>query len=91
MQILRRLRLKRAPATRLVYAYRRCECGALYAYRPGDPQRAWDCSDILLGLAAPAGHPGARRHGDTMPFIFWKVKEAPLDWALQHRVEHRTF
>lgn len=87
MNLLRRLGRKISPEARLVYTYRRCECGALYAHKPGDPQQAWDCSDIILGLAAPAGHPGAVRHGDTLPFIFWAVKEAPLDWALAHRVD----
>jgi len=67
----------------LTYCYTRCLCGALYAYRGED--KAWDCSDILLGLAPESGAPGATKHNDTMPFIFWKVKVAPLDWALENR------
>lgn len=72
---------------RLHYASSRCECGALYAYDPREKPRpsAWDCSDILLGVAIPKGKPGSVRHGDKMPFIFWKVKEAPREWALEHR------
>jgi hypothetical protein len=31
--------------------------------------------------------PGSVTHDDTMPFVFWKVKEAPRDWALEHRVD----
>lgn len=71
---------------RLVYCYKRCPCGALYAYEPGAGGfGAWDCSDILLGLAIPKGEPGFVTHDDTMPFVFWKVKEAPRAWALAHR------
>lgn len=69
----------------LTYCYKRCPCGALYAV--DSAKRAWDCSDIILGLAIPSGQPGSVTHDDTMPFIFWKVKEAPLEWALEHRVE----
>jgi hypothetical protein len=69
----------------LVYCQKRCPCGALYAYEPGDDKRAWDCSDILLGLAIPSGETGAVTHGDTMPFVFWKVREARRSWALEHR------
>ena len=76
-------RKQRRKAKRLTYAYKRCECGALYAI--DGAQRAWDCSDILLGVAAAKGAPGSIRHSDTMPFIFWKVKEAPRDWALENR------
>lgn len=80
-------RAERRHAARLVYAHARCECGALYAYDPREKPRphSWDCSDIILGFAVPAGQPGAVRHDDTMPFIFWKVTEAPRDWALAHR------
>jgi hypothetical protein len=93
--VLKRLEARRRARRerRLVYCYKRCACGALYAYDPatiapaGPRPRAWDCSDILLGAAVPSGKPGALTHGDTMPFIFWKVKEAPRDWALEHRVE----
>lgn len=71
----------------LVYCYVRCPCGALYAYCPGDPNRSWDCSDIILHKAIQSGHPGSVTHGDRMPFMFWKVKEAPLEWALKYRFE----
>lgn len=74
---------------RLVYCYHRCPCGALYAYDPCQKPRphSWDCSDIILGLAVPKGQPDSRRHDDTMPFVFWTVKEAPTGWALEHRVD----
>lgn len=85
MSILDILRRHRQPERRLTYCYHRCECGALYAV--DSARRAWDCSDIILGRAIPGDQPGSVRHGDTMPCIFWKVKEAPLDWALKHRVE----
>lgn len=71
----------------LVYAYSRCQCGALIAYDPREKPRptAWDCSDILLGVAIPSGREGSVRHDDLRPFVFWKVKEAPREWALEHR------
>lgn len=72
---------------RLTYCHKRCPCGALYAYDPARKPRpeAWDCSDIILGLAVPKGQPGSVTHDDTMPFIFWSVKSAPSDWALENR------
>jgi hypothetical protein len=76
---------QRRRAKRLTYCYKRCACGALYAV--DNAKRAWDCSDIILGLAVPEGEPGSVTHDDTMPFVFWKVKEAPRDWALEHRVD----
>ena len=81
-QIIERRRFVRRERA-LVYCYKRCPCGALYAC--DSAKRAWDCSDIILGLAVPSGEPGSVTHDDTMPFIFWKVKEAPRDWALAHR------
>jgi hypothetical protein len=84
---VRAARAQRRKLNRLVFSYKRCECGALYAYLSGDSQRAWDCSDILLGLAVPMGQPGSVRHGDTMPFIFWKVKEAPHAWGVENRIK----
>lgn len=71
---------------RLVYCYYRCHCGALFAYDPGQRPRptAWDCSAVILGDAPAAG----QKHDAVMPFVFWKVKEAPTGWALKHRVEH---
>ena len=48
-----------------------CLCGARLAYRRGDD--AWDCSDILLGKATPSGEPGAVKHSDIFPFVFWKI------------------
>lgn len=74
-------------AKRLVYCGHRCSCGALYAYDPRQKSRptAWDCSDILLAIAVPSGHPGAVQHDDVLPFVFYKVKSVPTDWALSHR------
>jgi len=50
----------------------RCKCGAGLAYRHGDT--AWDCSDILLGRAAPMGQPGSVQHSATYPFVFYEIK-----------------
>lgn len=85
---------------RLVYTYTRCPCGALYAYDPktvskGDiddrkgsngAYKAWDCSDIILGMATPKDEPGSKKHDDVYPFIFWNLKKADHNWALQNRV-----
>jgi len=57
----------------------------LIAYEPGSPAKAWDCSDILLGLAIPKGEPGAAQHDDLYPFIFYEIKPINTDWALENR------
>lgn len=51
----------------------RCKCGAGLAYG-GKRPTAWDCSDILTGVAIPSGQPGAVEHSDTYPFVFWEIK-----------------
>lgn len=67
---------KRTPTeSELVYAYAKCDCGAHMAYRRAADAGAWDCADILLGRAIPAGQPGSVKHSAVMPFSFWKVKE----------------
>lgn len=60
----------------LVYAaWSRCECGAGLAYPRGcGPHHHWDCSDILTDRAIPSGQPGAARHTDKLPFVFWDIK-----------------
>jgi hypothetical protein len=85
----RELKRRERQERRLIYCYKRCPCGALYAYDPAERPRplAWDCSDIILGQAIPSGYEGSVTHGDTMPFIFWEVKAADRQWALDHRVE----
>lgn len=90
MSLRDRLATRRARQreNRLVYAHVRCCCGALFAYDPKRPwPTAWDCSDVLLQHAIPAGQPGAVKHDDVMPFIFWKVNQAPQEWALANRVQ----
>lgn len=64
-------------AKKLVFSrYTRCICGAGLAYgsRHGDRATAWDCSDILTGVAIPSGQPDAVMHSDTYPFVFWDIK-----------------
>lgn len=51
----------------------RCICGAGLAYGGKHPT-AWDCSDILTGVAIPSGQPGAVQHSDRYPFTFWEIK-----------------
>ena len=69
----RKTRALRRAENRLTFAaYTRCMCGAGLAYRRGD--KAWDCSDILLGLAIPSGRPGAVKHDDVYPFVFYEIK-----------------
>lgn len=54
----------------------RCPCGAGLAYiLKSDPYKgSWDCSDILLGLAIPQGHEGAKQHTAKLPFVFYGIK-----------------
>lgn len=61
-------------AQRLLYGLAWCDCGAPMAR--DDANQCWDCSDILKGIAVPSGQPGALRHSDTKPYIFWKVRAA---------------
>lgn len=62
----RRRLFRRKPERGLTYsATARCKCGAGLAYRQGDD--AWDCSDILLGIAIPSGQPGSEQHTAHLP------------------------
>lgn len=64
---------RRALSPALIYAATaRCKCGAGLAYRNGDT--AWDCSDILRGVAIPSGQPGSVMHSDRFPFVFYEIK-----------------
>jgi hypothetical protein len=63
----------------LIYAATaRCPCGAGMAYwrgcGPYGKDACWDCSAILKGEAIPFGQPGAVKHEDRLPFVFWNVK-----------------
>jgi len=53
----------------------RCECGAGLAYPIGiGIHGCWDCADILLGKAIPAGQEGSKTHSGSMPFAFYEIK-----------------
>jgi hypothetical protein len=58
----------------LIYAATaQCDCGARLAYMDGE-MASWDCSDILLGRAVPAGQEGAVRHSARLPFEFSNIE-----------------
>jgi hypothetical protein len=60
-------------------AHTRCPCGAGLAYDPngesGRPiQGFWDCSDIILGIAAPQDAQAPVQHTGQLPFVFYEIK-----------------